>query len=168
MLDNDKNEIPDKIKIKRIEKIEEILNDDLHILSKNRGNDYVSRKIKQRLALKNTYFYLYKVDDDLVGCFWTIRGSYVTPYYVPVSKNDAVLFDVEIFPEFRGQGLSLILTEYISYLLRNEGVVRIYISVANWNKASLRWVAKIKFLTYGEARKFKIFGITLTRWYKSK
>lgn len=163
--DNKRCELPDDYNIEKINSFNEIRQDDLNVLNRYLGKKKISNQINKRFEIPQTCLNLLKVDNKLVGFIWTIRGGYVVPFYFPVLENDAVIFDVVIFPKYRGQRLSSIFTEYITCLLRNDGLIRIFISVATWNNSSLRWVKKMDYRRLGTTRKFRMFHIYLTRWY---
>ena len=124
----------------------------------------VTRELDNRFV-KGSRVWLNYYHGKLSGYIWSIRGGIVSPYFFPVPPNDAVLFDMDIFPEFRGQGLNSIIIKYILSDLKRNGFTRTYIKTQVWNKSSLRSLAKTHFKHYGTIRMFHILGKDITVWH---
>lgn len=132
---------------------------------KYRGEDVAASEMRDRFA-KGALFYLVRLNKEFVYYFWYIKGRYVSPYYFPITHNDVVLLDAETFPEFRGRGINPTITNHMIHKLKEEGVTRVFLSISASNESSIRAIAKTQFKKYGVARKFRLFGKSITLWYE--
>jgi GNAT superfamily N-acetyltransferase len=111
--------------------------------------------------------WLIKLEDNLAGYGWTLRGSSVEPHYFCLGPDDAHLFDFHVFPQYRGRGVNPFLVNSILRSLAAECGGRAFIEAAEWNRAQLASLSRTPFHRLGRARKFTIFR-TMVRWEESK
>jgi len=130
-----------------------------------RGRDAVERYLKARF-IKGAELWLLKVNDRIACFVWSTRGAMVSPFYVPLTANDVVVFDIETFSEFRGRGFAGSLTAHVVASLAKEGARRFYMTVKLWNGPSLQALRKTKFNRVATARKFSLLGRNITIWRK--
>lgn len=158
--------LPEGYELVRINDINQISDIHMQKIQNYIGNKYLINQLKSRLNLKGTILWFYIINKELVGFVWTIQGNYVAPYYIPILENDVVLFDVDVFPEYRGKGINPIFTNYILKKLKEIEIVRAFVTVAIWNKSSIRTLEKTDFKKFAVVRKLYTFGINITFWYK--
>jgi ribosomal protein S18 acetylase RimI-like enzyme len=108
--------------------------------------------------------WLIRSADQLAGYGWTMTGQTIEPHYHPLGSNDVHLFDFLVFPEFRGRSLNPLLVDYILAQMVQEGRIRAFIEVREWNKPQLRSLGKTKFQLLGVARKKSFFGQAFVEW----
>lgn len=113
---------------------------------------------------KGAVLWIVKLDEEIAGFGWSIKGKMVQPYYLPLTPHDAVLFDYVTYEEYRGRGLYTLLLNYIFGKLKLEGVSRAFGHALAWNTASIRGIERTFFRKFGIARKFYIFGKSITIW----
>jgi GNAT superfamily N-acetyltransferase len=141
----------------------ELSSDDLQTMTTVWNPKLVHRNIRERFNL-GASLWLIKSGGRLAGYGWTLRGTTVEPHYFRVAKNDAHLFDFQVFAEYRGQGMNPLLVNYILQSLAKSGVVRAFIEAAEWNHAQLSSLTKTPFRRLGSASKLTIFGRTIVCW----
>jgi len=170
-LETDMCYLPKSTEIHRASKIEDIPIPALDILIDYRGtykerHEVINQFIKW--FQKGANLWMISVNAKYAAYIWSIRGNYVNSYYLPITRNDAVLFDAETLPEFRGLGINFIARTYILFKLKKEGVVRVYLTVKAWNSSSLKTVKKGYANILGTARLFHILGKDIVLWDKIK
>ena len=121
------------------------------------------RNIKERFE-KGASLWLIKYKGRLAGFTWSLRGRTLQPYFFPLGPHDVHMFDFQVFPQYRGEGMSPSLMTYIWRILAGEGAVRLFGEVAEWNHAQLAFLRKTPFHRLGQARKFTIFDRTVVFW----
>ena len=113
---------------------------------------------------RNAKFWIVKKENNVVGVHWTLLGGFNGFYSLPISKRDAIILAVEVFPAFRGQNLwPQILNDTVS-ALKKEGISRVYIKVGIWNNPMLRSMKKIIGSRIGTVRTFHVFNRHITIW----
>jgi len=156
------------LRIIRKESQEQISNEDINKLIAYRRENIDATHVTKALdnRFKNgSRLWLSYYHGTLAGYIWSVRGRMISPYFFPVPLSDAVLFDSEIFPEFRGKGLNVIIMKYILYNLKKDGVTRTYRVAQVWNQSSLIFLSKCHFKHYGTAHKFHILRKDITVWH---
>jgi GNAT superfamily N-acetyltransferase len=113
---------------------------------------------------KGAILWIVKLNKDIAGFVWSIRGKMVSPWYLPLTFHDAVLFDCVIFEEYRGRGLYPRLMNYLFGKLKLDGVSRVFGFSYAWNKSSIRGLEKTHYHKFSEARKFRVLGRNVTIW----
>jgi RimJ/RimL family protein N-acetyltransferase len=130
-----------------------------------RGNNWVIEKMEDRFR-RGALLWLLNLNGEFAGYGWSIRGNMGVPFFLPLTINDAVLIDGEVFPEFRGRGVNPLLLEHMLGELKKMGVTRVFSTIKVWNKASLRATSKTQFQRFAIARKLHLFGKNITIWYE--
>ena len=120
-------------------------------------------KTRERFE-QGAILWIVKLKEDIAGFGWSIRGKMVSPWYLPLTPHDAVLFDFVTFEEYRGRSLYALLLDYILGKLKLEGVSRAFLFIWAWNISSIRGNEKSYFRKFIEARKFHVFGRNITIW----
>jgi RimJ/RimL family protein N-acetyltransferase len=124
-----------------------------------------ARQITERFEA-GSELWLVKVDGELAGFGWSIRGHTIEPHFFPVQPNDVHLFDFFIFSEFRGKGINGALLMNILARVSREEISRAYIECAAWNEAQIRSLRKTTFRRYAEAVKVTFHGRPIVFWHK--
>ena len=125
------------------------------------------RQISERFE-QGASLWLFKLDDKLAACGWTIIGRTVEPHFIPLGANDAHLFDHFVFPEYRGRRINPALVNHILASLASERRSRAFIEVAEWNTAQLSSLSRTPFQPVGRAWKWSVFGKTLVVWSRKE
>jgi hypothetical protein len=123
--------------------------------------------MKARFA-KGASLWLIKSEGKLAGFGWTLRGSTMEPYFLPLGKDDPYLFDGFILPQYRGQGLMPLWLNHALHELAAERGGRAFTEIAEWNQAILSSLKKTPFRPLGSARKFTLFRRTMVCWDDKK
>jgi CelD/BcsL family acetyltransferase involved in cellulose biosynthesis/GNAT superfamily N-acetyltransferase len=118
-----------------------------HLMEKN-----LRRNIEERFA-KGALFWLVKVDGELAGFIWTIRGATVEPYINPLTADDVHLCDNLMFEEFRGRGINKVLLNFVLYEMQKQHCVYVYCETHITNTPEIRTLAKEDFHKRGLAKK---------------
>jgi len=156
-------DLPTDIIIERRNTYHEAMQPDMQSMIKYWFEENEMDKTKERFE-KGAILWILKHDKVIVGFGWSIRGKMVDPYYLPLTPNDAVLFDYMIFEEYRGRGLYPLLLNYILGKINLEGVTRAFIHAFEWNTASIKGLRKTNFRQYGIAQKIHFLGRTIIVW----
>jgi len=127
----------------------------------------MQRLITERFA-RGAALWLAKSGSELAGYGWTLNGSTIEPYFFPLEPEDVHLFDFFVFPEYRGQRVNRSLVLKILEMLAAERKGHAYIEVAEWNTSQLKSLSRMPFQKLGCARKFRVFGRTLTMWSEGR
>lgn len=125
-----------------------------------------ARELSRRFAA-GSELWLAKLDGQLAGFGWTLKGGTIEPHFFPLLPDDVHLFDFYVYPEFRGRGFNIALLKEILDRLSQEKVRHAHIECAAWNQAQLRSLKKTPFLRYGEATQFSVFGRTVVIWRRT-
>lgn len=150
-------EIPHNITIEPKRSYDEAVRPNMKIMVNYWNENYLMDRVRERFK-KGSILWIIKIDDDISGFVWSIKGKMVSPYYFPLTPQDAVLFDSVIFEEFRGHGLYPLLMNYVFWQLKADGVRRTFGHSHAWNKASIHGIEKTYFHRFGQARKYSIFN----------
>lgn len=141
---HEKPELPQNISVEVLSKSENVPTEMIKAFSRSHCEGILRNEMERRFP-EGANLWLLKVEGVIVGYIWSIVQDTITPYYWPLTPNDVHLFDNEIFPEYRGQGLNVVLLEYVLVRLRQEGLVRAFIEANLTNKAQRRSLKKTAF-----------------------
>lgn len=100
----------------------------------------------------------------IIAICWSAAGRPIQRLPLPLAKEDVHFFDVETFPEFKGQGLAPMFINSLLKRVRCQGFSRAYIDSKVWNTSSLAFIKKTYFHKLGTARTFYIFGRHVAIW----
>ena len=154
----------DEIRVDIFTNINDISNADHDILLKNAKNKEVRDQQFRRRFSNEAELWVAK-KKNIVGYIWTVNVEKKRPYFFPLQKNDVLLFDAEIFPEFRGQGINPLLTEMVLAKLKERGKERAFIQTREWNASEIASLKKTSFKKIGVASR-KIRGRkNIVIWY---
>ena len=129
--------------------------------------DLARRNVKERFGL-GASLWLIKLEDNLAGYGWTLRGSTVQPHYFRLGPDDIHLFDFHVFSQYRGCGMNPSLVNYILGSLAVECHGRAFIEAAEWNLAQLASLRRTPFRRLGSARKLTLLRHTMVFWGKDE
>jgi len=164
-LEYDKVELPKNYCIEVICKEEELSKNKLYQLSKYRPKETLKLQFQERFH-KGAVLWLMMISDIVVGFHWSVTGQPIKQYFFSFPCKDTLLFDSEIFTEFRGRGLNPLLIDYIMCNLKKQGVSRVYIDIRMWNAANIRSITKTRFKKIGVAKKIVVLGKVFVIWYE--
>jgi GNAT superfamily N-acetyltransferase len=137
--------------------------EDVERLIELRGEKIVKETIRKRFS-EGMVLWLLKRDDVIVTVCWTIEGVSHPRLPIPLGERDVFFFDVETFPEFKGQGWAPVLINNIIEICKKHGLSRAYINIKKWNRSSLSFVRKTFFKRLGAARVLYVFGKKIAIW----
>jgi RimJ/RimL family protein N-acetyltransferase len=149
--------LPDNITIEFRRSYDDAVQPDTQKMVHYWNEQHLIDRIKERFE-KGAVLWIIKLKGRISGFVWSIRGKMVSPYYLPLTPHDAVLFDSVIFNEFRGRGLYPLLMNYVFWQLKVEGVHRTFGHSYAWNTVSIHGIEKTYFRRLGQVRRFNIFG----------
>jgi GNAT superfamily N-acetyltransferase len=155
--------IPSSLKVERLRSYADLNPQDLQEIINVWNPKLAHRNIRERFE-RGAALWLIKSEDRLAGYSWTIRGRTIAPYYFLLGEDDVQLFDFYLFHKFRGRAILWFLVAHILRCLRDEGAVRVFGDVAEWNQASLSFYRTTPFRRLGLAKSFTILGRTFTHW----
>jgi ribosomal protein S18 acetylase RimI-like enzyme len=131
-------------------------------------NPLLSRQnIKARFD-KGGSLWLIKSEGQLAGYGWTLQGNTVEPHYFRLGPDDIHLFDFQVFPQYRGQGMNPLLVRYILCSLAEDCRGRAFIEAAEWNQPQLASLKRTPFRRLGLATKFTLLKRTIVCWDETK
>ncbi len=159
--------LPDNVEITRYTREDEIEHCDYKRLVETRTELMGSNPIefiKKRFSY-GAQLWIIKVNGQFAGYHWTIVKDPLEQTFFPHTERDVNAIGVEIFEEFRGQGLYKILNDFMVITLKKEGFSRFYRTTYVWNKSSISAISKTH-RKIGIARRFSIFGINNVLWYE--
>ncbi len=152
---HEKSELPQNMSVEVLSKSENVPTKMIKAFSRYHCGEILRNEMERRFP-EGANLWLLKVEGVIVGYIWSIVQNTIKPYYWPLTPNDVHLFDNEIFPEYRGQGLNAVLLEYVLVRLRQEGFVRAFIEANLTNKAQRRSLKKTAFTEICRSIKLKI------------
>ena len=161
------SEMPSRLKVERHRSQADIRPQDLQEITTFWNPDLARRNINHRFEL-GASLWLIRLEDELAGYGWTLRGLTVEPHYFPLGQNDVHLFDFHVFPRYRGRGLNPFLVNHILRSLSAECQGRAFIEAAEWNHAQLASLTRTPFHRLSSARKFTILGRTILCWARDE
>jgi len=154
---------PNNYKIEAKSNESEISEIDMDLLAQNNINMKIMQTyMRERFAQKGS-LWLFKIDNVLVGYFWTVIGiSY--DHFFPIASNDVYFVDIKIFEQFRGKNMFNYMMKMILSKLKEQGVIRGYYTVHEWNEPMLRATNKMGAEMLGYIRKYRILGKEIISW----
>lgn len=120
-------------------------------------------KARERFE-KGAILWIVKLNEDIAGFVWSIKGKLISPWYLPLTPHDAYILDAVTFEEYRGRRLYPLIMNYVLGKLKLEGVSRAIAEVYAWNTPSIRGLEKTYFRKFGEARRFHLLNRNITIW----
>jgi RimJ/RimL family protein N-acetyltransferase len=138
---------------------------DMDQLIQIKGEAVLSRFLVKWFG-RGATLWLAKLDGKVVGLQWTLIGGFGGFYSVPISSIEAILFIVEVFPNFRGLNINSRMTRLTLTKLRDEGVSRVYCKVHRANTSSLRSFDKTGAKRIGTVRTISMFNRCVNIWDK--
>ena len=134
--------LPEGITIKFYDKLEKIPKEALQKMIDEMGGktiDWLNSEFKAGSTL-----WLLFINDAFIVRQLVRYGKFFDKWFLPLNDMDFVFMAGSTFPEYRGQGLIGILTNYqMSHLMRNGG--KPFADCKVWNKSSRRFLEKIGF-----------------------
>ena len=127
------------------------------------GKENTKYRIKNGFSRKAVLWCL-KLDGIIVSTCWSIASNPIQRLPLPLMKRDVHIFDVETYPEHKGQGLAPMLINAVLERLGQYGFSRAYIATEVWNKAFLSCLRKTYFQEIGVARTFYVLGRDVAIW----
>lgn len=134
-------------------------------ICKYRCKEVFTEQLNTRFKNKSIFWILRDHRNHLLGFLWTRPGSIYEPYFWPLMQNDAVIFDVEIFPFARKKKLSIFFLFEVLQSLFNSKYSRCFIETKEWNIPMQRAAEKCGFTHIGTLRTFGFKSLSLIRWY---
>jgi len=162
-VDNSKLKLPQDIVIEYKESFNQALQSDMKKMI-NYWEDIMEMDRARERFEKGAILWIIKSKADIAGFGWSIRGKMVSPYHLPITPNDVVLFDFFTFEEYRGHGFYALLLENIKGKMKLEGVSRVYGHSYEWNRSSIHGLEKGNMHKFIVTRKFHFWGRNITIW----
>jgi len=156
-------DFPKSLEVERKRRQADLEQQDLNQIINTWNPKLARQRLEERFA-HGASVWLIKFDKRLAGYGWTLQGGTIAPYYFPLAKEDAHLFDFYVFPQFRGRGINRFLVARILDSLATSLGGRAFIEAAEWNQAQLSSLGRTPFRRLGWARQLTIFGNTLVYW----
>jgi ribosomal protein S18 acetylase RimI-like enzyme len=156
-------ELPSSVRLERKNNEVEICQPDLQEFI-NFWNPKLARQEMKNRFSQGASLWMLKVEGQVAGYGWTLRGRTIEPHFFGLGRNDAHLFDYYVAPSHRGRGLNPLLVNHILRSLAVEGGGRAFIEVAEWNHAQLSSLRKTPFRRLGRALKVTIGSRTIVQW----
>jgi len=151
------------ILVERKGKFDEIAREDMDVLLSYWNRELKLKQMKDRFD-RGAQLWLLKKGGKLAGFRWVLRGRTMEPYFFPLTRDDAHVFDAEVFPQFRGKGIDSRLNNYLISKLKEEGVRRVLSEIYSWNTAGLSSIAKTDFNRIAVGRRIRILNRTIVIW----
>lgn len=158
-----KEALPSHLKVKRKKSWGELSPQELHELIDFWNPQLARRNMEERFA-RGALLWLIKSEETTAGYIWTLRGATISSFYFPIGEKDVQLFDLFVFPRFRGRGIDWLLFAHIFSGLAADGAARAFADTAEWNNASVSSHVMSRFHRLGLARKWTIFHHTIVWW----
>lgn len=162
-LDDSVLALPENIIIESKSTYDEAVQPDMKRMVNYWLRDNEMDKIKKRFE-KGATLWIIKLNNDVAGYVWSIRGRMAAAFPLPVTPHDAVVFNSETFEEYRGHGLYALLMNYILGHLKLQGSTRVYGFLHAWNTAVICGIKKTYFHEFSEVRRFYFAGRNITIW----
>jgi hypothetical protein len=156
-------DLPCSLKVERHRSQTDVNPRDLEEITKFWNPLLSTRNIKARFD-KGGSLWLIKSEGQLAGYGWTLQGNTVEPHYFRLGPDDIHLFDFQVFPQYRGQGMNPVLVRYILRSLAEDCRGRAFIEAAEWNQQQLASLKRTPFRRLGLATKFTFLKHTIVCW----
>jgi GNAT superfamily N-acetyltransferase len=155
--------LPNRLKMERYKTQTDITGQDLQEITSFWNPQLACRNISQRFAL-GASLWLIRFDGQLAGYGWSLQGRTVEPHYFLLGQDDVHLFDFQVFPQYRGQGINPLLVGHILQNLALECRGRVFIEAAEWNRPQLASLRRTPFCRLGLASKITLLRRTVVCW----
>lgn len=159
--------LPDGFEVEVIEGSEGLNAKDIKKLNDYVGRDEMEYEIERRFS-KNAILWLGKQHGDLTAYLWSIRHTPIEPYYMPLGKDDVLLFDGAVLPEYRGRNIYPAFLTQVFQELKKRDMMRVVFDAYKWNKSVLRSNEKTAATKLHDARKINCLGRTIVIWNYNK
>jgi len=159
--------IPVSLRVERLRNCAEVSEYDLQRITSFWNPKLARRNLQERFK-KGASLWLIKLDDEIAGYSWTLRGATIAPYYFPLGPDDVQIFDFYAFPKYRGRAVLWFLVVHILRCLAAEGGSRAFGDVAEWNQPSLSFYRMLPFRRLGLVRSFRVLGRSYSSWSESQ
>jgi ribosomal protein S18 acetylase RimI-like enzyme len=107
-------------------------------------------------GIYKSHFYLLQDISDVIGC-----GIIRRKWSRDTKRFGWWLYAIWINPDFRGQGLGMVLMEELFNELREKHVKRVYLTVRNNNSIAINLYNKLGFVTIKEHSTYKVMQYEL-------
>jgi ribosomal protein S18 acetylase RimI-like enzyme len=159
------NGLPDDMSVSTAGSITDIADRDIAILLHNTKNRNTRSEQFVRRFSNGAELWMARIKDEIVGYIWTINIEKDRPYFLPLLENDVLLFDAEIFSEYRGQGINSRLTQKVLIDLKNRGRERAFIQTCERNTPEIASLKKTSFKKIGLATRKPQGRKNVVIWY---
>ena len=149
--------------VERIEGAEQLGEQDWQRIGIAWNLELARRDFPERFE-RGATMWMVRVGGQFAGYAWTLAGDTMSPYYYPLGNGDVHLFDVFVFPAYRGRQASVYLINEILRELAAAGQARAFVETSEWNHPMLHSLYKTDFRLYAVARKLTLFGRTFVEW----
>ncbi len=154
--------LPPHITVERKKRIADISPEDMARLASVTSEQVLRREMEDHFEWGSDLWYA-KIDGIIVTYRWNVRKA-VPDHFFPLSNNDAYMYGLLTFKEYRGRNIPYYLDHHVLGELKKEGVERAFWAVYRWNKPSLRYTSKMPAYEFGRARALHIFGRDIVLW----
>lgn len=155
--------LPKRLKVERHKSQADVRGQDLQEITGFWNAQLARRNIRQRFGL-GASLWLIKSEGQLAGYGWSLRGRTVESHYFLLGQDDVHLFDFQVFPQYRGQGINPLLVGHILQNLALECRGRAFIEAAEWNRPQLASLRRTPFRRLGLATKITLLRRTIVSW----
>jgi GNAT superfamily N-acetyltransferase len=155
--------LPNRLKVERHTSQSDITADDLQQITSFWNPDLARRNISERFRL-GASLWVIRFEGRLAGYGWSLQGRTVEPHYFLLGQDDIHLFDFQVFPQYRGQGINPLLVGHILQNLALNGRGRVFIEAAEWNRPQLASLRRTPFRRLGLASKISLLRRTIVSW----
>ena len=125
--------------------------------------DFSMERMQKYLQEKGdeTEGFLFFDGDEPVGYLWIMyKGG--NHFQYRVRNIEALIYQIEVFPEFRGQGIcGIMMCQAFEYLKTHKDINEAYWSVRNNNESALKAYNKLDANQVGRRRFFRILKINI-------
>lgn len=141
----------------------ELTAQDLAQISRVGPSKLIERQIAERFAL-GASLWLAKVEGNVAGFGWSLRGSSIETHFLPLTGNDVHFFDFHVFDEYRGRRINVGLVKAMISKLASEANGRVYMEAAEWNTPQLKSISRMPLKKLGIASKYHFGTKTVVIW----
>jgi hypothetical protein len=160
-----REDLPSLLRVERKRTFGELSPQELHELIDFWNPKLARQKIEDRFR-RGASLWLIKSEARTAGYIWTLQGAAISSFYFPLGKEDVQLFDLFLFPMFRGRGIDWLLFTDVFCTLAADGAARAFADTGEWNDASVSSHIMSRFQLLGCARKWSVFNHTIVWWTK--
>lgn len=162
-LGKDQIALPEGYQLVARNSMDQVSDGEIERLSEYLGRDITVHTMKHRFECSAT-LWLGKIDEIIYYFGWSIREKPLKPYYLPLGKWDALIFDGAVFPAQRGRNITPYFVTQTFHELKKEGCKRAFIDAFEWNRSSNRTIIKMPVRLLGIAKRIYIPGKNVVIW----